>query len=263
MSSSRAKAVLIASSILLVACGLVWSFGQTRSPRSDLSGTDIRLDTAARRSASTSVPTTSSFPTSSVGAQLPVLPAPPIVEAPAVVETPMLDVRPVTFPTRIEIPSLAVDAAVVAVGLESDGSMEIPPPTVAGWYHYGPLPGASVGSAVIAGHVDSRGLPGVFLELRRVEIGAYIAISNADGRVHRYVVNERFQVDKQDLPSAELFRTTGEPVLTLITCGGEFDRSARRYDDNIIIRATLVSDSSDNSEPVVVQESPGRLIGRA
>jgi LPXTG-site transpeptidase (sortase) family protein len=256
MSSSRAKAVLIASSILLVACGLMWSFGQTRSPRSDLSGTDIRLDTAARRSASTSVPTTSSFPTSSVGAQLPAPPAPPIVE------TPPLELRPVTFPTRIEIPSLGVDAAVVAVGLESDGSMEIPPPTVAGWYHYGPLPGASVGSAVIAGHVDSRGLPGVFLELRRVEIGAYIAISNADGRVHRYVVNERFQVDKQDLPSAELFRTTGEPVLTLITCGGEFDRSARRYDDNIIIRATLVSDSSDDSEPVVVQESPGRLIGR-
>jgi LPXTG-site transpeptidase (sortase) family protein len=141
--------------------------------------------------------------------------------------------------------------------------MEIPPPTVAGWYHYGPLPGASVGSAVIAGHVDSRGLPGVFLELRRIKIGARIEITNADGRAYRYVVNERFQVDKQELPAAELFRTDGKPVLTLITCGGVFDREARRYSDNIIIRATLVSDSSNDSEPLEVQDTPGRLIGRA
>ncbi len=257
MSSSRAKVVLIASSVLLIACGLVWSFGQTRSPRSDLAGTDIRLDTAARSSARKSVPRTSSISTTTVRAQLPAPPVPPIVE------TPPLELRPVTFPTRIAIPSLAVNAQVVSVGLESDGSMEIPPPTVAGWYHYGTIPGATIGSAVIAGHVDSRGLPGVFLELRRIEIGAHIDVTNADGQVHRYVVNERFQVDKQELPAAELFRTDGKPVLTLITCGGVFDREARRYSDNIIIRATPVADSSNDSEPREVRDPPGRLIGRA
>jgi hypothetical protein len=51
------------------------------------------------------------------------------------------------------------------------------------------------------------------------------------------VVDTRFQVDKDELPAEELFRTGGPPTLTLITCGGAFDRSIRHYRDNIILRA--------------------------
>ena len=45
------------------------------------------------------------------------------------------------------------------------------------------------------------------------------------------------QVEKGELPAAELFRTTGDPVLTLVTCGGSFSKSRRSYADNIVIRA--------------------------
>ncbi len=115
--------------------------------------------------------------------------------------------------------------------------MEIPGAIEAGWYRFGPKPGASVGSAVIAGHVDHRKTPGVFIELRRLDIGAEVSVTDATGKLHRYVVIERYQVNKHELPVKELFRRTGEPVLTLITCGGEFDRKARSYDDNIVITA--------------------------
>ncbi len=50
-------------------------------------------------------------------------------------------------------------------------------------------------------------------------------------------MNERLQVDKDELPTQELFRVTGTPTLTLITCGGSFDRSVRHYEDNIVVRA--------------------------
>jgi hypothetical protein len=43
-----------------------------------------------------------------------------------------------------------------------------------------------------------------------------------------------------DLP-AELFRTSGAPQLTLITCGGEFDEASESYADNIVVTAVPTS----------------------
>lgn len=125
----------------------------------------------------------------------------------------------------------------IAVGLNPDRSMEVPGATEAGWYERGPLPGEERGSAVIAGHVDYRQAPGVFLELRRLAVGDQIAVVDANGYQHGYSVTERFQVSKELLPTGELFRRDGPPVLTLITCGGAFDQSGRSYEDNIVIRA--------------------------
>jgi LPXTG-site transpeptidase (sortase) family protein len=117
--------------------------------------------------------------------------------------------------------------------------MEIPGANEVGWYHYGSRPGDLEGSAVIAGHVDYRREPGVFLNLREIALGSQISVTDDSGNVLTYVVTERFQTNKDRLPGPELFRTTGNHVLTLITCGGEFDKRQRRYLDNIVIRATL------------------------
>ena len=62
-------------------------------------------------------------------------------------------------------------------------------------------------------------------------------VTDRDGTVRRFVVKERFQVQKTVLPTGELFRTDGAPVLTLITCGGRFDESRGHYFDNIVVRA--------------------------
>jgi sortase (surface protein transpeptidase) len=149
------------------------------------------------------------------------------------------------LPRRIVIPVIEVDASVVAVGLESDGSMEIPGADEGGWYHYGVRPGSEVGSAVIAGHVDFAGEPGVFLRLNEVEAGEVVTVYDNQGKPHRFSVTERFQIDKDELPGPELFRADGRPVLTLITCGGSFNRKLRRYTDNIVIRAELIEKVED------------------
>ena len=140
-------------------------------------------------------------------------------------------------PARLRIPSIGVDAPVVPVGLEPDGSMGIPGASEVGWYQPGVRPGSPRGSAVLAAHVDYGGRRGAFFELRRLPEGAEVFVVGPDGRELRFVVGERAQVDKQDLPVTELFRTGGPPALTLITCGGSFDRSARHYEDNIVVRA--------------------------
>jgi hypothetical protein len=60
-------------------------------------------------------------------------------------------------PTRLRIPRLSVDVAVVPTGVDTDGQMTLPERVdYVGWYGFGPAPGVAAGSAVLAGHVDSR-----------------------------------------------------------------------------------------------------------
>jgi sortase (surface protein transpeptidase) len=140
-------------------------------------------------------------------------------------------------PNRLRIPAIGVDAPIVPVGLNPDGSMEIPGATEVGWYEPGVRPGAPTGSAVLAAHVDYAGAKGAFYDLRSLPDGAEVLVTTPEGTTLRFVVDTRFQVDKDELPGPELFRSTGAPTLTLITCGGGFDRSARSYEDNIVVRA--------------------------
>lgn len=247
MSDKPAKAVLGASVILLVAVAVAWGRG-AGDPRSDLSGETVRQVTTRPPPGQTRPPTS--------GQVLP--PANLQTLPPATTQTPPQaavdravgadatgqhdDITAVTpsSPQRLVIPTLGVDAAIVAVGLEPDGSMEIPGAAEAGWYHYGPRPGDPSGSAVLAGHVDHNRTAGVFIELRRLGIGEEIEVIDRDGVARRFRVTERFQVDKDELPRSELFRRSGDPVLTLITCGGRFNRKSRHYADNIVIRATPI-----------------------
>ncbi len=161
----------------------------------------------------------------------------PVEILPPSAPEPTVTVPPPGVPARLMIPELGVDDAVIPVGLEDDGAMEVPPAELAGWYRYGVTPGSDHGSAVIAAHVDYEDRPGVFLELARLEVDAEVTVVDEAGMPHRYRVVERWQVSKDLLPIDELFRHDGDHVLTLITCGGAFDPSARSYDDNIVVRA--------------------------
>ncbi|MBK9560648.1 MAG: class F sortase [Candidatus Microthrix sp.] len=96
---------------------------------------------------------------------------------------------------------------------------------------------------MIAAHVDFNDVRGVFFDLRKLETGSEIVVTDADDQRIRYIATNRFQVDKDDLQIPELFRTHGEHVLTLITCGGAFNTGESKYLDNIVIRAEPVTAS--------------------
>ena len=140
-------------------------------------------------------------------------------------------------PMRLRIPALGIDAPVAALGVAATGEMDVPRSarTVA-WYAYGPSPGQD-GSAVLAAHVDYNGVRGVFFDLAQLDTGDRVTVELDGGRVRTFTVEERASVEKEVLPIDELFRRDGPPVLTLITCGGEFDAAARSYRSNIVVRA--------------------------
>lgn len=149
-------------------------------------------------------------------------------------------VEQVLPPVRIRVPALGVDAAVQSMGIEPTGEMELPTdPATVGWYGYGPTPGEP-GSSVVAGHVDGDGRPGAFFRLGELAPGQRLTVTSSDGSSRAFRVTARRVFVKKSLPAPLIFRRTGRPVLTLVTCGGEFDRSTGHYESNIVVFATPV-----------------------
>ena len=145
-----------------------------------------------------------------------------------------------TLPARVRVPAIDVDHPLIPVGLNADGSMEIPHDVQEiGWYEVqGVLPGDD-GTAVLAGHVDSRSQgPGAFYDLRHLDVGDEVTISDGDLE-QQWVVTARRSYDKDLIPIDDIFVDHGAPRLVLITCGGAFDRTARSYTDNIVVYAEL------------------------
>lgn len=144
--------------------------------------------------------------------------------------------EPVEQPTHLQVPAISVDAPVVPVGLEDDGSMEIPHDiSTIGWYELGVTPGET-GTAVLSGHVDSRSQGrGAFWDLRRLDVDDIVSVDHDDGTTSDWRVTARTVYDKDELPIADIFTRFGDTRMVLITCGGAFDNTSRHYEDNVVV----------------------------
>ena len=146
-------------------------------------------------------------------------------------------VLPASAPVRVQVPSIGVDSGLLDLGLQDDGTLEVPPDgTSAGWYVDAPTPG-ELGPAVIAAHVDWDGQPGVFYRLRDVRPGEEISVLREDGTTAVFVVTSVEQFAKDEFPTQTVYGDIDHAGLRLITCGGSFDSTARSYVDNIVVFA--------------------------
>ncbi|MEV4351656.1 class F sortase [Actinoplanes sp. NPDC049596] len=138
------------------------------------------------------------------------------------------------LPVRLRIPALRVDSRLIDLGLQSDGSVQVPADAaVPGWYSGGPRPGQA-GPAVILGHVDSKRGPGVFFALYRIKPGTRVEVDRADGTTAAFRITEVSRVAKTRFPTDLVYGPTLSPALRLVTCGGTFDHTRGSYRDNII-----------------------------
>ncbi len=138
---------------------------------------------------------------------------------------------------RLEIPSIDVSAHAVDLGLNRDGSLEVPKKyDEVGLWKRGPEPGER-GPAVIAGHVDSKTAPAVFYRLRRLRRGDRVHWKGENGVTERFVVTRSEEHPKAQFPTEEVYGKTRRAELRLITCSGPADASGRRSLDNLIVFA--------------------------
>jgi hypothetical protein len=147
-------------------------------------------------------------------------------------------------PVRLEIARIGVDTALQRLGQDRGGAVEVPTGPRqwqdAGWYagEGGTRPG-DPGSAVILGHVDSKGGPAVFYRLRELRAGDPVVVVRTDGSRVRFLVERVEQYPKRRFPTEDVYYPTLRPKLRLVTCGGTFDPAVGHYRDNVIVFATL------------------------
>ncbi|MFF9689592.1 class F sortase [Streptomyces sp. NPDC014623] len=183
-------------------------------------------------------------------------PAPAVVSLPAVpapaasasaTPTPSASATPLGLPRsepkRISIKSIAVDAPFTPLSIGPSGQLEAPPANdanLAGWFKGGAAPGER-GTSVVAGHVDTKTGPAVFLLLSTLKAGNTVDITRKDGVVATFKVDSVKTFSKADFPSERVYADNGTAQLRLITCGGVYDRKKKDYEDNVVVFAHLAS----------------------
>ncbi|GHC13152.1 class F sortase [Streptomyces albogriseolus] len=149
---------------------------------------------------------------------------------------------PRSAPTRLVIPSIGVNAPFTALDTDSEGRLEAPPANdtnLVGWYARGVSPG-ELGTAIIAGHVDTKTSAAVFARLGELEKGDRFQVRRADGTRATFVVDEAESFEKDDFPNERVYADTPDAQVRLITCAGAYDHAAKDYTENLVVFARLV-----------------------
>ena len=154
---------------------------------------------------------------------------------------------------RFVISKFGVDAPLTYRKVEPDGVMPNPdgPDDIAyydfsAWTGMGGAPGRG-GNAVFAGHVDSGKkackngtvnppCEAVLWDLNRLKLGDELEV-RLSGQTFRYRVTSNQAVSAADGPWNQIVASTAEESMTVITCGGDFNRETGEYTYRQVVTA--------------------------
>ncbi|MEU0082890.1 class F sortase [Streptomyces sp. NPDC006274] len=159
------------------------------------------------------------------------------------------DPLPPSEPVRLRIPRIGVDAPVTGLGLDAEGSLEVPPAAdrnLAGWYEDGTTPGAE-GTAIVAGHVDNAQGPSVFYSLGALKKGHRIEVLRADGRTAVFTIDAIEVYEADAFPDQKVYGAGDRAELRVITCGGGFSDETG-YQGNVVAYAHLIGVRHDGAD---------------
>jgi hypothetical protein len=147
---------------------------------------------------------------------------------------------PAARPLRLRIAKIGVSTDLMQLGVDQAGARQPPDsPKLAGWFADGPVPG-DAGPAIVTGHVDADGGPGVFFQLRALQLGDRIMVERSDGRTVAFSVTAVRVFSREEFPATEVYSPTPVSQLRLVTCGGPTDQVGGRPLDNIFVQAVAV-----------------------
>ncbi len=156
---------------------------------------------------------------------------------------------PVPRPERVLVPSLGVDAAVVATGVTPRGDAEIPRDgDLVGWYQFGSRPGDSSGSSVLIGHrdTDAEG-PGALFDLDELRAGDPVRGQGGDsvpalrgGGPAQHRQGEHFRTRSSAGPASPVWSSSPAVVPYLPEAGG--------YQENVVVVARPLDSKSAGAE---------------
>lgn len=139
--------------------------------------------------------------------------------------------------TELSIPSIGLVSKVVPAPLINRGGQttwEVPPFVVG--HAEGTAGAGAPGNAVLMGHITSRNLGNVFINLDKVQVGDMLAVFSGD-RQFDYRVVEVKAVPRTDV---SVVGPTERPTVTLITCTGTWLPLISDYSHRLVVRAERV-----------------------
>ncbi len=149
-----------------------------------------------------------------------------------------------SLPVSVEIPAIGVRSGLLRLGVNSDGTIQVPPVRTrageAAWYKYSATPG-QIGTSVIEGHVDNYQGPAVFFRLGALRPGDTVNVTLADGITAVFRITGVRQYAKSRFPAQTIYGAAGYAALHLITCGGAFDYTTGHYLSSTVVFASLTS----------------------
>ena len=167
---------------------------------------------------------------------------------------------------KFVIPKFSIEAPLTHRKVPPNGVMPNPDgPDDVAYYdfsdfdNFGGAPGLG-GNAVFAGHVDSGSKPcnngtvpppcqAVLWDLNLLELGDIIEI-HANGDIFMYEVtsNQPVSASLSDGTWDQIVSSTEGETLTIITCGGDFNRETREYSNRQVVTATRVATTASSGE---------------
>jgi len=145
-----------------------------------------------------------------------------------------------TYPYRITIPSLGVNAGVLSLGVNQKGEMAVPTTLYqTSWYNRGTKPG-QVGSAVIAGHYGAPNQNGIFRNLLGLKNGSVVTVASANGQTYNYQVYKIANISQSNAPLQEIFNKKDGAYLNLITCFGTWNQDTFSYNQRTVVYTKLI-----------------------
>ena len=129
------------------------------------------------------------------------------------------------LPRLLIIPSLFVYAPVKSVTLNANNQLQTPDNIYdAGWYIGSAKPGA-IGTVAIVAHTHGPTLPGIFANIKKLQVGDIVKIARGDGKTIEYVVvkTQIYDTLNLDMNIASTPAVPGKAGLNLITADGPHD----------------------------------------
>jgi hypothetical protein len=147
-------------------------------------------------------------------------------------------------PNHLLIPALNIYSPINNdgdTGQTKNGQLVLSPPeTVTRW-----VDGANVqseeGSLLLAGHVSYNGTRGAIYHLAEIKAGNVAYVTDDKGNWQEFQLDTLETINKSALPK-EVFATSGEKRLNIVTCGGRLLKRGRSYtyESNIIASFKVV-----------------------
>lgn len=145
-----------------------------------------------------------------------------------------------TLPRYLIIPKLGVDALILPVGINVDGSLGTPDNVFnTAWYDESSQPGQK-DAMLIDGHISSWTTRGVFYGLNTLLPGDIIDVQGGNGAIFTYKVVKTQVYDSNNVNMVAALSPIDptKPGLNLISCTGEVIAGTSEFNERIIVFAT-------------------------